>query len=86
VTNYLMEASYYIHKAKFQPFAKFETQDFVAAVNGTKDINRWGGGANYYIHGQNLKMTFQYTRALPQNGSPIRPSNEFTTQMQVFYF
>ena len=85
-TNYLMEADYYIHKAKFQPFAKFETQDFVAAVNGIKDINRWGAGANYYIHGQNLKWTAQYTRALPQNGSTIRPSNEFTMQLQVFYF
>jgi len=41
-TNYLLEGAYYIHKAKFQPFVKFETQDFVAAVNGTKDINRWG--------------------------------------------
>jgi len=85
-TNYLMEAAYYIHKAKFQPFGKFETQDFIAAVNGTKDINRFGAGGNYYIHGQNLKLTFQYLRALPQNGSLIRASNEFTTQIQVFYF
>jgi hypothetical protein len=84
--NYLVEGAYYFHKAKVQPFAKFETQDFVAAVNGTKDINRWGTGFNYYLHGQNLKWTMQYTRALPQNGSPIRPSNEFTAQLQVFYF
>ncbi len=84
--NYLVEAAYYFHKAKFQPFAKFETQDFVAAVNGTKDINRWAAGGNYYIHAQNLKFTFQYTRALPQNGSAIRPSNELTSQLQVFFF
>jgi hypothetical protein len=84
--NYLVEAAYYLHQAKLQPFAKFETQDFVAAVNGIKDINRWGGGASYYIRGQNLKFTAQYTRALPQNGSTIRPSNEFTTQLQFFYF
>jgi len=84
--NYLLEGAYYFHKAKLQPFAKFETQDFVAAVNGTKDINRFGAGANYYIRGQNLKWTFQYTRALPQNGSIIRPSNELTMQLQVFYF
>jgi hypothetical protein len=84
--NYLLEGAYYFHKAKLQPFAKFETQDFVAAVNGIKDINRIGTGANYYIHGQNLKWTFQYTRALPQNGSTIRPSNELTMQLQVFYF
>ncbi|MEI9974396.1 MAG: hypothetical protein WDO73_21530 [Ignavibacteriota bacterium] len=85
-TNYLIEGSYYFHKIKTQPFAKFETQDFTAAVNGTKDINRWGAGFNYYIHGQNLKWTGQYTRALPQNGATIRPSNEFTMQLQVFYY
>jgi hypothetical protein len=85
-TNYLIEAAYLFHKIKTQPFAKFETQDFTAAVNGSKDINRWGTGLNYYIHGQNLKWTAQYTRALPQNGSTIRPSNEFTMQLQVFYY
>jgi hypothetical protein len=84
--NFLAEAAYYIHKAKFQPFARFETQRFVAAVNNTKDINRAGGGMNYYVRGQNLKWTLQVLRALPQNGSPIRPSNEFTLQMQAFYF
>ncbi|HLK65591.1 MAG TPA: hypothetical protein VKU19_19270 [Bryobacteraceae bacterium] len=84
--NYLLEGAYYLHKCKFQPFLKFETQDFVAAVNNTKDINRWGFGGNYYVHGQNLKVTAQYLRALPQNGSTIRPSNEFTMQLQVFYF
>jgi hypothetical protein len=85
-TNYLVEAAYLFHKIKTQPFARFETQDFTAAVNGTKDINRYGTGLNYYIHGQNLKWTAQYTRALPQNGSTIRPSNEFTMQLQVFYY
>ena len=86
MNNYVFEGAYYLHQPKLQPFAKFETQRFVAAVNGTKDINRYGFGANYYIRGQNLKWTIQYLRALPQNGSTIRPSNEFTMQLQVFYF
>jgi hypothetical protein len=84
--NYVVEGSYYLHKMKVQPFAKFETQNFVTAVEGVHDINRYGMGLNYYIHAQNLKWTFQYLRALPQNGSDIRPSNEFTMQLQVFYF
>ena len=82
----LVEGAYYFHRAKLQPFGKFETQNFVQGVNSIKDINRYGFGANYYLHGQNLKWTVQWTRALPQNGSTIRPSNEFTTQLQVFYF
>ena len=38
------------------------------------------------VRGQNLKFTFQWLRAQPQNGSLIRPSNELTMQMQAFYF
>jgi hypothetical protein len=84
--DFLLEAAYYLHKTKFQPFAKYESQNFVAAANASKDINRYGLGANYYIHGQNLKWTCQYLRALPQNGSPLKPTNEFTLQLQLMYY
>jgi hypothetical protein len=84
--NFLAEGAYYLHKVKIQPFGRFETQRFVTPANATKEISRAGGGANYYIHGQNLKWTLQYLRVLPQNGSPLRPSNQFTMQLQLFYF
>ena len=84
--NFFGEFDYYVHQAKLQPFVRWETQRFVAAVNNTRDINRVGFGANYYVRGQNLKFTFQCLRALPQNGSTIRPGNEFAIQMQAFYF
>jgi len=84
--NLLAETAYYFHKAKVQPFARFETQVFVASAESTKDIKRCGGGVNYYIHGQNLKWTGQYLRALPGAGSPLKASNEFTIQLQFFYF
>jgi hypothetical protein len=81
----LVEAAYYTRKYKVQPFAKFEDQEFTAAPNALKDWDKWGGGLNYYLHGQNLKLTLQLQRAFPQN-SPNKPSNEFSIQFQVFYF
>jgi len=84
--NFLAEAAYYSHKTKVQPFVRFETQQFVAAANNGKDIHRAGGGVNYYLRGQNLKLTAQVLRSLPQNGSLIRPGNDFTLQVQGFYF
>ena len=78
--------AYYVHQAKVQPFFKYESQRFVAAANASKDINRAGFGANYYIRGQNLKWTCQYLRAMPQNGSTLKTSNEFTVQLQLMYF
>ena len=32
-------------------------------------------------HGQNLKWTTQYLRCLLRNGSPLKPSNQFTLQL-----
>jgi hypothetical protein len=84
--DFLVEAGYFDHRVKIQPFVKYEAQAFAAAANASKDISRFGMGANYYIHGQNLKWTGQYLRALPQNGSPLKPANEFTVQLQFMYF
>jgi hypothetical protein len=84
--DYLLEAGYYVHQAKAQPFLKYESQNFVTAANASKDINRFGLGANYYIRGQNLKWTVQYLRALPQNTTSLKPSNEFTMQLQLMYW
>ena len=84
--DWFVEGGYYLHQFKTQPFAKFESQNFVAAAGATKDIHRVGAGLNVYVHAQNLKWTFQYNRLLPQNGSSLKPSNELTMQLQVFYF
>ena len=83
--DYLLEAAYYIHRAKVQPFAKYESQNFVADVNRAKDIDRYGAGASYYVRGQNLKWTMQYLKAQPRN-SPLKPCNEFSVQLQIFYY
>ncbi|HUI56098.1 MAG TPA: porin [Bryobacteraceae bacterium] len=84
--DYLLEAGYYVHQLKLQPFLKYETQSFVTAANWGKDINRFGFGANYYIRGQNLKWTLQYLRAMPQNTTALKASNELTMQLQLMYW
>ena len=84
--DYLVEAGYYVHQVKLQPFGKWETMNFADAASAPKDISRYGAGANYYIKGQNLKWTFQYLRALPHNNPSLKPANEFTMQMQLMYW
>jgi hypothetical protein len=81
--DYLVEAAYYLRAIRLQGFGKFESQDFVNLADQAKDVHRWGGGANYYIHGQNLKFTFQWLRAMQQN---LMPASELTVQFQVYYF
>jgi hypothetical protein len=84
--DYLLEAGYYVRQVKVQPFFKYESQTFVTSANAPKDVNRYGFGGNYYIRGQNLKWTAQYLRALPQNTTSLKASNEFTMQLQLMYW
>lgn len=81
----LVEGAYYVRQVKLQPFGKMESQNFVASQNLLKDVNRYGAGANYYVHAQNLKFTFQYLRAEPRH-STLHATNEFTVQLQLYYF
>ncbi|MFI5166446.1 MAG: porin [Thermoanaerobaculales bacterium] len=82
--DYLVELGYYVSQAKFQPFAKFESQRFVEAAKEINNVDRWGAGLNYYVSGQNLKLTGQYLRIQPKN-SELHNTNEFTFQIQMFF-
>ena len=84
--GYLAEAGYYVHQAKAQPFLKYESQTYLATANSSNDIARLGFGANYYVHGQNLKWTLQYLRAMPRKNLILKPSNEVTMQLQLMYW
>jgi hypothetical protein len=82
--DYLAEAAFYRHSLRTQPFLKFEKESFAAAANFAKDYNKWGGGASYYVHGQNLKFTAQLQRVFPSGSA--KPANEATLQLQAYYF
>ncbi len=83
--DFLFELAYYNGRTKVQPFVKYETANFVRTADCEKEYQRWGGGVNYYIHGQRLKFTGQVQRLLPQN-SLVHPSTEAAVQLQVYYF
>jgi hypothetical protein len=82
--DFLAELAFYIKAANFQPFGKFEQQKFSDTAAKAKDQTRWGAGAHYYIHGQNLKLTGQYLRVKPK--SPLKDTNEFTVALQAWYY
>lgn len=83
--DYLAEFGYYLAASKVQPFLKFEDQKFNPDSTPSKNQKRYAGGLNYYVSGQNLKFTGQLTHVKPQNGA-IHSTNEYTVQMQVWYY
>jgi hypothetical protein len=84
-SDYLGEFGYYLAPSKVQPFVKFEDQKFNPDSTPSKNQKRYAGGLNYYVMGQNLKFTGQLTHVKPQNGA-IHSTNEYTVQMQVWYY
>lgn len=83
--DYLAELAYLIPGTKIQPFGKYELQKFSDDYAVSKDYKRWGLGFNYYVAKQNLKLTAQYQKISP-DASTIPSQNQFSFQLQMFYF
>ena len=75
------EAGLYFKPMRIMPFVKFETQDFDAPAS--VDNKRYQIGFTYYRTGHNANLKFAYSRLDPDAGNA---SNQFTTQLQVFYY
>ena len=80
-TAIFAEAGLYFKPLRLMPFVKFETQNFDAAA--ANDIMRYQAGFTYYISGHNANLKVAYSRLDPDVGNA---SNQFTTQLQVFYY
>jgi hypothetical protein len=81
--DYLGELAFYIAAAKFQPFVAYEDRKHTDTFNKSKNIKWYTAGANYYISGQNMKLSGRWYRIEPNNG--VKKTNEFTIQIQAFY-
>lgn len=82
--DFFGELGFFLAGPKVQPYLKYEKQTF-ARSNNTKGQHRFQVGMNYYIAGQNLKLTAAYTKIMPSN-LPTPSTNQFTVQLQLFYF
>ena len=75
------EAGLYFKPLRLMPFVRFETQSFdpVAFV----DNSRYQAGFTYYFSGHNANLKAAFSRLNPDTGND---SNQFTAQLQVFYY
>lgn len=82
-------AGYYFEAVKLQPFLRYERNDFAESKFSSRDSRRYAGGLNWYVSGNNLKVTAFYERIVPS----VRPAtalqkdtNHFAVQLQAYYF
>jgi len=77
----LLEVGYFIRDLKLTPVFQFTRRGIVDASTG--DETRWSIGANYWWTGHNANVKAAYTRIDPYG---LGKQNEFTVQLQFFYF
>lgn len=73
---------------RLQPYFRYEKSDY--GVAGGLYDQRWrGGGINYYLNGQNLRLSLEYANVKFDNQHPINPSlrdyNHTTLALQFIF-
>jgi hypothetical protein len=82
-----MDAGWYFGALQLQPFVRYEFLHYGTAANASKELERIGGGANFYVMGQNFKITPYYERILPKvqaGTAKLKDANRFVVQFQAY--
>jgi Phosphate-selective porin O and P len=79
--DYLLELGYLVAALKLTPVLQFSKRNIVDAAAG--DETHWSVGLNYWRAGHNANVKAAYSRISPAGAST---QNEFTLQLQLFYF
>ena len=80
-------AGWYFGALSLQPFVRYEFLNYAAAANNAKQQERVGGGANFYVMGQNFKITPYYERIFPKvqpTTAKQKDANRFVVQFQAY--
>lgn len=83
------QAGYYHAATKLQPFVRYEKLTFSDAALRARDQRRFGAGINWFIAGNNLKISGLYERiepAIPVARARVKDMNHFAVQIQIYYF
>ncbi len=83
------DAGYNFSAINVQPFVVYQKLNFSDTVKQVGNQQRYGGGLNWNISGQNLKLSLLYQRIVPKT-KPVtaktKDFNEFSIQLQTLYF
>jgi len=89
--GYYVKAGYLLPNLPLQFFLRYEKWAF-ANLNGVTDqeIDWYGGGINYYLRGQNLKLTFEanatgFDKGTGTNADLTKDFQTYVTQLQVIF-
>jgi hypothetical protein len=83
--DFFFEGGYYVSSAKLLPWVRFESQRYSARVNEVRNQKRFQVGMTWYAFGHNANVRAAFGKIIPSAaGLPL--TNQFTVQMQLFYY
>jgi hypothetical protein len=99
-STFQIEGGVFLKGLKIAPIARYEQKTFTADVNTPRNESRVALGLNYYISGHNANIKIWWQRVALRCGAPTVPptagcpatpasgyaTNQFTFQMQAYYF
>jgi uncharacterized protein (UPF0333 family) len=84
--TFSIEGGIFVKDLKMAPIVRWEQKTFNQTVNEPKNESRYAIGLNYYPYAKfenNFNIKIWWSRVVPKVGYA---TNQFTLQMQVFYF
>ena len=76
-----IDGGFFVKKLKVGPWVRYEQRNFDTQT--TRDETRYIAGINYYPMGNNFNVKAGVSRLAPAIGPEM---NQFTLQLQVFYY
>jgi hypothetical protein len=81
----LVQGGYYISAVKLLPWGRFESQSYADAGSPSRDQKKIQFGLTWYPAAHYFNIRAAWGRVLPR-ADGVRATNQFTVQIQVFYF
>ncbi|MGE5345656.1 MAG: hypothetical protein ACM3JH_06860 [Acidithiobacillales bacterium] len=80
-----VEGGYYISSVKLLPWGRYESQSFSRSVDSSRDQKRFQVGVTWYRNAHTFNIRGAWGRLIPA-AVGVPPANQFTIQLQLFYF
>ncbi len=80
------EAGFFIGSPKVMPFIRYEQQKYADDVNKGLNRTNYAAGFGWYPWGSNFNIKAGFTRKEAPDNKNVASTNQYTVQVQVFYY
>src|SRR5450830_107532 len=81
-----VEAGFFLGGPKIMPFVRYEQQRYSDDVNKALNRTKYQGGLGFYPYGANFNIKAGFGRTDAPDNPNVASTNQYTVQVQVFYY